>query len=54
MKLSIEYIKKLLYALGYKEINSKIFNKKYKNNYTINVDFEKEKIFYSDNNFNKK
>ncbi|MBW5409296.1 hypothetical protein E6A50_02785, partial [Brachyspira hampsonii] len=38
----------------YKEIHSEIFNKKYKNNYTINVDFEKEKIFYADNNFNKK
>ncbi|PPS22541.1 HsdM family class I SAM-dependent methyltransferase [Brachyspira murdochii] len=53
MKVSIEYIKKLLYALGYKEIHSEIFNKKYKNNYTISIDFEKEKIFYIDNNFDK-
>ncbi|MDO7020048.1 N-6 DNA methylase, partial [Brachyspira innocens] len=28
-------------------------NKKYKNNYTISIDFEKEKIFYIDNNFDK-
>ncbi|MEI0518346.1 N-6 DNA methylase [Brachyspira murdochii] len=53
MKVSIEYIKKLLYALGYKEIHSEIFNKKYKNNYTISINFEKEKIFYIDNNFDK-
>lgn len=53
MKVSIEYIKKLLYALGYKEIHSEIFNKKYKNNYTISIDFEKRKIFYIDNNFDK-
>ncbi|TKZ33345.1 N-6 DNA methylase [Brachyspira catarrhinii] len=53
MKVSIEYIKKLLYALGYREIHSGIFNKKYKNNYTIIIDFEKEKIFYIDNNFDK-
>ena len=53
MKVSLEYIKKLLLILGYKEIHSGIFNKRYKNNYSINIDFEKEKIFYIDNNFNK-
>lgn len=53
MKASLEYIKKLLLILGYKEIHFGIYNKKYKNNYSINVDFEKEKIFYIDNNFNK-
>lgn len=53
MKVSLEYVKKLLLILGYKEIHSGIFNKRYKNNYSINIDFEKEKIFYIDNNFNK-
>ena len=53
MKVSLEYIKKLLLILGYKEIHSGIFNKRYKNNYSININFEKEKIFYIDNNFNK-
>ena len=53
MKVSSEYIKKLLLILGYKEIHAGIFNKKYRNNYSINIDFEKEKIFYIDNNFDK-
>ena len=53
MKVSSEYIKKLLLVLGYKETNFGIYNKKYKNNYTISINFEKEKIFYIDNNFDK-
>lgn len=53
MKVSSEYIKKLLLVLGYKETNFGIYNKKYKNNYTISINFDKEKIFYIDNNFDK-
>ncbi|MEI0551189.1 N-6 DNA methylase [Brachyspira intermedia] len=53
MKVSSEYIKKLLLVLGYKETNFGIYSKKYKNNYTISINFEKEKIFYIDNNFDK-
>ncbi|WP_209302668.1 N-6 DNA methylase [Brachyspira hyodysenteriae] len=53
MKVSYEYIKKLLLVLGYKETNFGIYSKKYKNNYTISINFDKEKIFYIDNNFDK-
>ena len=53
MKVSSEYIKKLLLVLGYKETNFGIYSKKYRNNYTISINFEKEKIFYIDNNFDK-
>ncbi|QTM06189.1 N-6 DNA methylase [Brachyspira hyodysenteriae] len=53
LKVSYEYIKKLLLVLGYKETNFGIYSKKYKNNYTISINFDKEKIFYIDNNFDK-
>lgn len=57
MKLDINYIKELLYKLEYQkyEENNQLFYKIYKNhnNYTIKIDFEKEKILYQDNNSNK-
>lgn len=55
MNLTYKEIKELLKTLDYKEIkeNKNLWFKKYED-YTIVVDFEKEKILYQDKNSNKK
>lgn len=55
MNLTYKEIKELLKTLDYREIkeNKNLWFKKYED-YTIVVDFEKEKILYQDKNSNKK